>query len=51
LPFLRYHLGVIAAASGEQATARRALSDALAMNPVFHPLQAPAARRLLKALS
>ena len=50
-PSLRYHLGVIAAAAGDRATARRALSDALALNPAFHPLQAPAARRLLKALA
>lgn len=51
LPVLRYHLGVIAAASGQTATARRALTDALSLNPAFNPLQAPAARRLLKTLA
>ena len=51
LPVLRYHLGVIAAAAGDRRTARTALSQALALNPAFHPLQAPAARRLLASLS
>jgi tetratricopeptide (TPR) repeat protein len=51
LPYLRYHLGVIAAAAGERRTARTALSQALALNPSFNPLQAPAARRLLRSLS
>ena len=51
LPYLRYHLGVIAAAAGERRTARTALSQALALNPSFNPVQAPAARRLLRSLS
>jgi tetratricopeptide (TPR) repeat protein len=51
LPYLRYHLGVIAAAAGDRRTARTALSQALAMNASFNPLQAPAARRLLRSLS
>ena len=50
LPGLRYHLGVIEAALGDRAAARRDLRAALALNPAFHPLQAPAARALLKAL-
>jgi Flp pilus assembly protein TadD len=50
LPYLRYHLGVIAAAAGDRRTARTALSQALALNPSFNPLQAPAARRLLRSL-
>ena len=51
LPYLRYHLGVIAAAAGDRRTARTALAQALALNPSFNPLQAPAARRLLGSLS
>jgi tetratricopeptide (TPR) repeat protein len=50
LPVLRYHLGVIAAAAGQPSMARRALTDALALSPAFNPLQAPAARRLLRTL-
>ena len=50
LPYLRYHLGVIEAAVGERAAARRSLSSALELNPSFNPLQAPAARKLLKSL-
>jgi tetratricopeptide (TPR) repeat protein len=50
LPYLRYHLGVIAAAAGDRRTARAALSQALALNPSFNPLQAPHARRLLRSL-
>jgi len=50
LPYLRYHLGVIEAAVGERAAARRSLSIALDLNPTFNPLQAPAARKLLKSL-
>jgi tetratricopeptide (TPR) repeat protein len=51
LPQLRYHLGVIEAALGDRAAARRDLKAALALNPAFNPLQAPAARALLKALA
>lgn len=50
LPTLRYHLGVIEAAAGDRAAARKWLSSALALNPSFNPLQAPAARKLLKSL-
>ena len=50
LPYLRFHLGVIEAAVGERAAARRSLSSALELNPSFNPLQAPAARKLLKSL-
>ena len=51
LPSLRYHLGAVAAAAGDEATARTALTDALRLNPRFDPLQAPEARRLLGRLS
>ncbi|MCA1710156.1 MAG: tetratricopeptide repeat protein [Actinobacteria bacterium] len=50
LPYLRYHLGVIEAATGDTAGARRDLTAALALNPSFNPLQAPAARAQLKTL-
>lgn len=50
LPYLRYHLGVIEAALGDKAAARKDLTLALALNPSFNPLQAPAARKLLKTL-
>jgi tetratricopeptide (TPR) repeat protein len=50
-PELRYHLGAIAACSGDRALARAALRRALAPNPNFHPLDAPAARRLLAEVS
>ena len=51
LPSLRYHLGVIEAANGNRTEARRWLTSALSLNPSFSPLQAPAARRLLKTLA
>ena len=51
LPSLRYHLGVIEAAVGDHASARRDLRAALSLNPRFSPLQAPAATALLKRLS
>jgi tetratricopeptide (TPR) repeat protein len=50
LPTLRYHLGVIEAALGLKAAARHDLSAALALNPSFNPLQAPAARTLRTSL-
>ncbi|MCU1589440.1 MAG: hypothetical protein JWP11_696 [Frankiales bacterium] len=50
LPYLRYHLGVIEAAVGDTSGARRDLRAALSLNPSFNPLQAPAARALLKSL-
>jgi tetratricopeptide (TPR) repeat protein len=51
LPQLQYHLGVIEAAVGDRVAARRDLRAALALNPSFHPLQAPAARALLTAIT
>lgn len=50
LPYLRYHLGVIEAAVGERAAAKRSLTAALDLNRNFNPLQAPAARKLLATL-
>ncbi len=50
LPVLSYHLGTIAAAAADPATARRSLTEALHLNPHFDPLQAPEARRLLGRL-
>ena len=50
-PQLSWHLGAIAACAGERGLARTALHKALAHTPHFHPLDAPAARRLLARLS
>ncbi len=50
LPTLHYHLGAIAAAAGDRALAKAELTQALALNPAFNPLQAPQARRLLGTL-
>ena len=49
-PQLSWHLGAIAACAGKPAVARAALQRALAHTPHFHPLDAPAARRLLAGL-
>ena len=49
-PQLSWHLGAIAACAGRPAEARAALERALAKTPRFHPLDAPAARRLLARL-
>ena len=49
-PQVLYHLGAIAACAGDEATARDALSRALASNPRFHPLDAPAAQSILDRL-
>ena len=49
-PQLSWHLGAIAACAGKPAVARAALQRALAHTPRFHPLDAPAARRLLAGL-
>ncbi|MFG1924572.1 tetratricopeptide repeat protein [Cryptosporangium sp. NPDC048952] len=46
----QYHQGVILAALGRPTEARRALSGALALNPHFSPVEAPAARRALAEL-
>lgn len=42
-----YHLGMIEAALGDRAAARRDLARALDLNPHFSPLDAPAAARAL----
>jgi tetratricopeptide (TPR) repeat protein len=47
---LLYHAGIIARAAGDAGGARRLLSDALALNPRFDPLQARRAREALDAL-
>ena len=47
---LFYHAGVIAAALGESDRAAELLDEALAINPHFHPLQAPHAAMLRDAL-
>jgi len=47
---LYYHLAEISRALGDTATERRAYEQALAINPAFHPVFAPAARRALTAL-
>ncbi|MDX6596984.1 MAG: hypothetical protein QOE87_871 [Gaiellales bacterium] len=49
-PQLSWHLGAIAACAGKPDVARAALKKALARTPNFHPLDAPAAKRLLKEL-
>ena len=49
-PQLSWHLGAIAACAGKPEVARAALERALARNPRFHPLDAPAAQRLLEKL-
>jgi tetratricopeptide (TPR) repeat protein len=48
---LHYHAGMIAFARGELAAAKRLLSEALAINPFFDPLQAQAAGATLESLS
>jgi tetratricopeptide (TPR) repeat protein len=50
-PELSWHLGAIAACAGKHGVARTALQKALTRTPHFHPLDAPAARRLLKELA
>jgi tetratricopeptide (TPR) repeat protein len=49
-PLFLYHAGVAARGAGELAAARGYLARALAGNPHFSPLHAPAARRALKGL-
>jgi hypothetical protein len=49
-PQLSWHLGAIAACAGKPQVARAALKRALARTPRFHPLDAPAAKRLLERL-
>ena len=45
-----YHAGMIAQAQGDTAAAREDLARALAINPYFSPLYAPAAKQALAAL-
>lgn len=45
-----YHLGIAQLGAGDRAAARRTLHKALALEPTFSPLYAPAARRALAAL-
>ena len=49
-PLLLYHAGMIARAAGDNTTARRLLSDALATDPGFSPTGAAAARAALAGL-
>lgn len=49
-PSFQWHLGAIAAAAGDTALARTALTRALELNPAFSPLHAPRARALLESL-
>jgi tetratricopeptide (TPR) repeat protein len=49
-PQLSWHLGAVAACAGKPQVARAALTRALARTPRFHPLDAPAAQRLLERL-
>jgi tetratricopeptide (TPR) repeat protein len=46
-----YHQGLIEAALGQTAAARRDLTAALTLNPHFSPLDAPAAHRALAGLA
>jgi Flp pilus assembly protein TadD len=51
-PKLLYHAGMIACRIPERrAEGRRFLREALALNPNWHPLDAPAARRALSAVN
>jgi tetratricopeptide (TPR) repeat protein len=49
-PRLLYHAGMIARASGDNATARAFLENALRLSPVFDPLQSRIARSALAGL-
>jgi tetratricopeptide (TPR) repeat protein len=49
-PLFLYHAGMIALAGGDEATARRMLTDALAIDPGFSPTGALEARAALAAL-
>ena len=50
-PEIHYHAGMIAAAAGDLASARRHLQRAVGMNPQFHPIHGPIAVRTLEKLS
>ncbi|MFD8022568.1 tetratricopeptide repeat protein [Streptomyces lavendulae] len=45
-----YHRGAIHQALGDRSAARRDLQQALALDPSFHPLHAPAAREALRRI-
>ncbi len=49
-PLFLYHAGMIALARGDESTARRQLTDALAIDPGFSPTGAAEARAALAAL-
>ncbi|MFY9265584.1 MAG: tetratricopeptide repeat protein [Solirubrobacterales bacterium] len=49
-PLFLYHAGISALSAGEDAEARRYLSDLLGRNPGFSPLYAPRAKRALAAV-
>jgi tetratricopeptide (TPR) repeat protein len=49
-PLYLFHAGMIAAAQGDSAEGRKFLARALELNPNFHPLHAPEAKRTLKRL-
>ena len=49
-PLVRYHAGMAAKLAGNDALARRWLTQALALNPQFSPLHAPRAQRALNSL-
>jgi Flp pilus assembly protein TadD len=49
-PLYLFHAGMIAAALGDQANAQKLLSEALALNPWFHPVHAGEARQQLRLL-
>ncbi|MEO8539084.1 MAG: tetratricopeptide repeat protein [bacterium] len=50
-PLYLFHAGMIARAQGDSATAREQLSQALAINPSFHPVHAPEAKTQLQKLA
>lgn len=49
-PQILYHSALIALAEGDEGRARKELTQALDKAPLFHPLQAPDARRVLRSL-
>jgi tetratricopeptide (TPR) repeat protein len=49
-PLLLFHAGVIARAAGDAEGGRKLIESALALNPRFDPVQAPAARKLLSEM-
>lgn len=49
-PLARYHAGMAAKLAGNDALARKWLTQALALNPDFSPLHAPRAERALASL-